>query len=262
MKNIVAISFAVGAWAFATQPASATKLYIYSDTAGKSFSFTDGDYGSFAAGSQYGVSALACVSGNMACDFSAVIERSGNDYLLSTDGNRTSTTLVFAGSFGASPTLQFSSSTSYRANGLFLEEYDLRPDSYIYAYADKTGHSATTVFSLDQNRTYRTNCASQEDSCRLDLTRSGSQIIAEQYANNAFSTLATFANVPTATAGNYFTYDSRNRVQAVLTAFHSPAAVQAAVPEASTWAMMIAGFGIVGGAMRRRNKITTALKFA
>lgn len=31
-----------------------------------------------------------------------------------------------------------------------------------------------------------------------------------------------------------------------------------AVPEPATWAMMITGFGLVGGAMRRRNKVTVS----
>ena len=39
----------------------------------------------------------------------------------------------------------------------------------------------------------------------------------------------------------------------------TPAAVNAAVPEPTTWAMMIAGFGLVGGAMRRRK---TSVAFA
>jgi hypothetical protein len=34
-------------------------------------------------------------------------------------------------------------------------------------------------------------------------------------------------------------------------------AFNSAVPEPSTWAMMIGGFGIVGGAMRRRRSTTT-----
>nr|WP_084192404.1 PEPxxWA-CTERM sorting domain-containing protein [Parasphingorhabdus marina] len=32
--------------------------------------------------------------------------------------------------------------------------------------------------------------------------------------------------------------------------------VSPAVPEPATWAMMIGGFGLVGGAMRRRKKLT------
>jgi len=28
------------------------------------------------------------------------------------------------------------------------------------------------------------------------------------------------------------------------------------VPEAASWALMIAGFGLVGGALRRRNKVS------
>ncbi|MBM6577743.1 PEP-CTERM sorting domain-containing protein [Microvirga sp. SRT01] len=34
-----------------------------------------------------------------------------------------------------------------------------------------------------------------------------------------------------------------------------------AVPEPSTWAMMIVGFGMVGGAMRRR-RVSTKVSFA
>ena len=36
----------------------------------------------------------------------------------------------------------------------------------------------------------------------------------------------------------------------------------AAVPEPATWAMMIAGFGMVGFAMRRRAKVSTAVAYA
>ncbi|MEP2101127.1 MAG: PEPxxWA-CTERM sorting domain-containing protein [Parasphingorhabdus sp.] len=35
-----------------------------------------------------------------------------------------------------------------------------------------------------------------------------------------------------------------------------------AVPEPATWAMMIGGFGLVGGAMRRRRKMTTKVSYA
>lgn len=34
------------------------------------------------------------------------------------------------------------------------------------------------------------------------------------------------------------------------------------VPEPATWAMMIGGFGLVGGALRRRRKVTTQVSFA
>lgn len=35
-----------------------------------------------------------------------------------------------------------------------------------------------------------------------------------------------------------------------------------AVPEPATWAMMLGGFGMIGGAMRRRQKVTTRVRFA
>jgi hypothetical protein len=39
-------------------------------------------------------------------------------------------------------------------------------------------------------------------------------------------------------------------------------AATAAVPEPATWAMMIAGFGLMGFAMRRRSKVATTVSFA
>ena len=39
-------------------------------------------------------------------------------------------------------------------------------------------------------------------------------------------------------------------------------AAVAAVPEPASWAMMIGGFGIVGGSLRRKRKITTRVQFA
>lgn len=35
-----------------------------------------------------------------------------------------------------------------------------------------------------------------------------------------------------------------------------------AVPEPATWGMMILGFGVIGGAMRRRAKVTTTVSYA
>ena len=39
-------------------------------------------------------------------------------------------------------------------------------------------------------------------------------------------------------------------------------AVGGAVPEPATWAMMIVGFGLVGGAMRRSRKATARVTYA
>jgi hypothetical protein len=36
----------------------------------------------------------------------------------------------------------------------------------------------------------------------------------------------------------------------------------AAVPETATWAMMISGLGLIGGAMRRQRKVKTTVRFA
>lgn len=42
----------------------------------------------------------------------------------------------------------------------------------------------------------------------------------------------------------------------------STAAAPAAVPEPATWALMLAGFGVMGFALRRRQKVTTRYAFS
>ena len=46
------------------------------------------------------------------------------------------------------------------------------------------------------------------------------------------------------------------------TAITATTAIPAAVPEPATWLMMIGGFGLVGGAMRRRSKVRTTVSYA
>jgi hypothetical protein len=42
----------------------------------------------------------------------------------------------------------------------------------------------------------------------------------------------------------------------------TPAAANGAVPEPATWAMMLIGFGAIGGALRRRQKVAGRIRFA
>ena len=62
-------------------------------------------------------------------------------------------------------------------------------------------------------------------------------------------------------SGNFFQGESFYANRAA--AFSLDAAPSAgAVPEPATWAMMIIGFGGVGGAMRRRSKVRAKISFA
>lgn len=47
-----------------------------------------------------------------------------------------------------------------------------------------------------------------------------------------------------------------------VTPYSVPGPVNGAVPEPATWAMMLMGFGLVGGAMRTRRRTTVKFKFA
>jgi hypothetical protein len=53
-----------------------------------------------------------------------------------------------------------------------------------------------------------------------------------------------------------------NAFNVVYDATFSATIQAAAVPEPASWAMMISGFGLIGGTLRRRNKIAATVKFA
>jgi hypothetical protein len=67
--------------------------------------------------------------------------------------------------------------------------------------------------------------------------------------SKALNTAGTYGNI-------WLVGASFNNPDAVFDSFKlsNVTAINAPVPEASTWMMMIAGFGVVGGSMRRRNK--------
>lgn len=72
-------------------------------------------------------------------------------------------------------------------------------------------------------------------------------------SQTAFTTV-TFLNPRTNGSNDSFTVDNL--------AFSAAAPVAAAVPEPASWAMMIGGFGMVGGAARRRRAQRTTVRFA
>jgi hypothetical protein len=66
-----------------------------------------------------------------------------------------------------------------------------------------------------------------------------------------------FANLTGSVLTGYGYETSANTAITATTLF--PAS---AVPEAATWAMMIVGLGVVGGSLRRRQKVSTSVSFA
>jgi len=64
---------------------------------------------------------------------------------------------------------------------------------------------------------------------------------------------------PSATPGTYL-IQGNGTIIANVTATSSPAA--SAVPEPTTWGMMLLGFGAMGYSMRRRSKVETNVQFA
>lgn len=73
--------------------------------------------------------------------------------------------------------------------------------------------------------------------------------------------LSQFVNFRTTTAGERILSASFTNVPA-LNAFETANFSAGAVPEPAAWAMMIAGFGLIGGALRRQKKLTTNVSFA
>lgn len=60
----------------------------------------------------------------------------------------------------------------------------------------------------------------------------------------------------------YFGIDSRGELSFDITELAARISLVPAVPEPSTWVMMIVGFGMVGFAMRRRSKVRTTVSYA
>ncbi len=84
----------------------------------------------------------------------------------------------------------------------------------------------------------------------LSATADGPAIIAAT-ASNAYARGTAYSG-----SQSYSNYDLTFRT------FSNNAALAAAVPEAGTWGMMIAGFGMMGFSLRRRGKVSTAVRYA
>ena len=86
--------------------------------------------------------------------------------------------------------------------------------------------------------------------------------IGSNYLNNLpFVSAATVSNATLASIGlNAGVYDftvGRNMLTVNI-----GQGVDAAVPEPASWALMVAGFGAIGFAVRRRQKVSTSIRFA
>lgn len=57
-------------------------------------------------------------------------------------------------------------------------------------------------------------------------------------------------------------YAANGAYSAIASGGLTPSIVQAAVPEPAAWAMMVAGFGLLGWTVRRRQKVTASVTFA
>ena len=106
----------------------------------------------------------------------------------------------------------------------------------------------------------------------FDITDTAGNGLLEGFdaSNNLIASLAFSAS--TTGTRNFTTFNGVSRVRLKSTSGHfsidnfTIAAATGAVPEPSTWALLILGFGAVGGAMRRRTAVATrtraALNFA
>lgn len=80
--------------------------------------------------------------------------------------------------------------------------------------------------------------------------------------NNADTTLQTYSynflgtGLPTSLA--FSSHGESMNIDAIL----DDVSVTAAVPEPATWAMMLVGFGAIGGTLRRRHKVAARVHFA
>ena len=97
-----------------------------------------------------------------------------------------------------------------------------------------------------------------------DVTlQAGSYYVAVQAISDSFETYlprgeATSGGAETRNGGATWTANGSGYPSIALSLQGEPAAV---VPETTTWAMMIVGFGLVGAAMRRRNALRTGVRY-
>ena len=96
----------------------------------------------------------------------------------------------------------------------------------------------------------------------ISATFGGSNVFAltNPPANTTYQTFST--NVTATSALTPISFSFRNDPGFIYLDTVSVSSVSAAVPEPSTWAMMLVGFGAVGFAMRRRQRKTARLNFA
>lgn len=229
--------FIVAAAAAVLSPVAASAAtYDFADFGNSVFSYGYGSGTSFTAfpnsytGGCYGVATFACAS----------------------NGSNSSEPFIGAASDGSA--FQFAGTVGVPANTLVF-----------HPGPAATGQDAILIFTAPTSSTY----VITGDFLRLSQTSpAGDGTLISAYVNGVFNSSIALPNAPYLASaplggslflnagdtiqlnvGNNgdYTYDSTGLQGSI-----------ASVPEPTTWAMMIGGFGVVGGAMRRRAKVRVA----
>lgn len=122
-----------------------------------------------------------------------------------------------------------------------------------------TGNFTLTGLNLVANQSYTltfANVVRNGNAFSFDISQGGASI-ANVTADSAFTT----RTVTFVSNGNALTFASANIGGPDASAAIDDIAVSA-VPEAATWAMMLAGFGMIGFALRRRAKTSVRVTYA
>lgn len=142
------------------------------------------------------------------------------------------------------------------ANGSFTVTYDNAANAL--NQAGVTIHSISLAYAGPVHYSYYAS----DDTLAIVSANYNPSVPEQSFGRNGFA--ITLRNVstssPIGSSMNYSVvgYDGVASTRTVAV----QAAVASAVPEPATWGMMVLGFGAIGGAVRRRRKVTARLGYA